>query len=137
MDKVLCASGQFYVFNQRISTLLARHLTDLFNETIYPPVSTLAAAVAKTVLDIIVEDSVDFKNVGEDTTGVHAQLMDKIKYWKKKCQSIGLKFIESPSPMTCMILDEIDTESLAQLLFKNKISKFKKKKNKKEKKKNK
>jgi len=129
MNRALCANGQFFVLNERISTILNEYQTDLLQEAIYLPISTLDAAVSKTVLDIIVDNYVEFKNIGhENTLPLHTQLINNIKYWKKKCQSIGLKFIDSPSPITSIIFEDIDTESLSHQLLNNKISKIEKKK---------
>eukprot|EP00833_Pecoramyces_ruminatium_P006356 jgi/Orpsp1_1/1180388/evm.model.c7180000073204.1 len=57
MDKVLCANGQFFVLNDKVVSILNEHQTDLFDNSIYAPVSTLSAAVAKTVLDVIFDNS--------------------------------------------------------------------------------
>ncbi|OUM60778.1 hypothetical protein PIROE2DRAFT_62926 [Piromyces sp. E2] len=120
MDKTLCSSGQFYVFNDKAVSILLENNTTLFDESIYYPVNVLSAAVAKTVLNIIFEDSTDFKNINS-TTSVHTQLVKNINYWKKKCQTIGLKFIESTSAITSIIINDSKVESIVELLYKNKI----------------
>jgi len=123
MDKTLCSSGHFYVFSNRIIDILLKNNTCLFDESVYYPVNALSAAVAKTALNIILEDSTDFKNINS-STAVHTQLVNNIKYWKKKCQTIGLKFIESSSAITSIIINDPKIEYLVEYLFKNKISKY-------------
>ncbi|ORX45774.1 hypothetical protein BCR36DRAFT_414372 [Piromyces finnis] len=120
MDKTLCSSGQFYVFNNKSISILLKNNTSLFDESIYYPINALSAAVAKTVLNIIFENTTDFKNI-TSSIDVHTQLVDNINYWKQKCQSIGLKLIDSPSAITSIIIDDVDAESLVELLFKNNI----------------
>jgi len=123
LDKVLCGNGQFYIFNDCIMNLISENETDIFDEFTYSPVTTLSAAVAKTALTIIIDDTTEFKNI-ESLSSVHSRLVDNIKYWKKKCQNIGLKFLESSSAITSIIIEDPNIESISELLYKNKISKF-------------